>query len=81
VVPSPYNHAPPGPPPAVHGTKRAVICGVSYKNTKNELKGSINDVVCMKHLLVNRFNFPESSIIVLTGKNFPKFISILVFLS
>ncbi|KAL9335508.1 hypothetical protein Peur_072689 [Populus x canadensis] len=66
VVPSPYNHAPPGPPPAVHGTKRAVICGVSYKNTKNELKGSINDVVCMKHLLVNRFNFPESSIIVLT---------------
>ncbi|KAG5223304.1 metacaspase [Salix suchowensis] len=57
VVPSPYNHAPPGPPPAVHGTKRAVICGVSYKNTKNELEGSINDVICMKFLLVKRFNF------------------------
>ncbi|KAJ6672129.1 METACASPASE-4 [Salix viminalis] len=66
VVPSPYNHAPPGPPPAVHGTKRAVICGVSYKNTKNELEGSINDVICMKFLLVKRFNFPESSIIMLT---------------
>ncbi|CAK7336894.1 unnamed protein product [Dovyalis caffra] len=66
VVPSPYNHAPPGPPPSFHSGKRAVICGVSYKNTKNELKGCINDARCMKYLLVNKFNFPESSIIVLT---------------
>ena len=80
AAPSPFNHAPPGPPPAVHGTKRAVICAVSYKNTKYELKGCINDAMCMKYLLVKRFNFPESSIIMLTGKNFPKFISVLVFL-
>ncbi|KAI5569666.1 hypothetical protein BDE02_12G091900 [Populus trichocarpa] len=66
VIPSPFSHAPPGPPPAVHGPKRAVICAVSYKNTKNELKGCINDAMCMKYLLVNRFNFPESSIIMLT---------------
>jgi len=80
VVPSPFTHAPHGPPPAVHGTKRAVICAVSYKNTKNELKGCINDAVCIKYLLVNRYNFPESSIIMLTGKNFQTFISVLVFL-
>jgi hypothetical protein len=80
VVPSPFSHAPPGPPPAVHGPKRAVICAVSYKNTKNELKGCINDAMCMKYLLVNRFNFPGSSIIMLTGKNFQTFISVLVFL-
>ncbi|KAJ6748275.1 METACASPASE-4 [Salix purpurea] len=28
AAPSPFNHAPPGPPPAVHGPKRAVICAV-----------------------------------------------------
>ncbi|OMO52325.1 Zinc finger, LSD1-type [Corchorus olitorius] len=64
--PSPYNHAPSGPPSQVHGRKRAVICGVSYKNTSYELKGCINDANCMKYLLVNRFKFPESSILTLT---------------
>ncbi|XP_007038210.2 PREDICTED: metacaspase-1 isoform X1 [Theobroma cacao] len=64
--PSPYNHAPSGPPPQAHGSKRAVICGVSYKNTGYELKGCINDANCMKYLLVNRFSFPESSIVTLT---------------
>ncbi|XP_057971733.1 metacaspase-1-like isoform X1 [Malania oleifera] len=66
VAPSPYNHAPPGPPPPAHGRKRAVICGVSYRNTRHELKGCINDAKCMKYLLVNRFKFPESSILMLT---------------
>ncbi|CAI0547963.1 unnamed protein product, partial [Linum tenue] len=64
--PSPYNHAPPGPPPAAHGSKRAVICGISYRKTKHELKGCINDAKCMKYLLINRFKFPESSIVFLT---------------
>lgn len=66
-LPSPYNHAPPGQPPSAHGRKRAVICGISYKNSRHELKGCVNDANCMKHLLVNRFKFPESSIIMLTG--------------
>uniref|UniRef100_A0A1J3F859 Metacaspase-2 n=1 Tax=Noccaea caerulescens TaxID=107243 RepID=A0A1J3F859_NOCCA len=65
-TPSPYNHAPPGPPPAVHGPKRAVIIGVSYKNTKDELKGCINDANCMKFMLMKRFHFPESCILMLT---------------
>ncbi|XP_058086466.1 metacaspase-1-like [Magnolia sinica] len=64
--PSPYNHAPRGPPPAVHGRKKAVICGISYRYSRHELKGCINDAKCMRHLLVNRFKFPESSIIMLT---------------
>nr|ANB41191.1 metacaspase 1 [Hevea brasiliensis] len=66
VAPSPYNHEPSGPPPSPHGNKRAVICGVSYKNTRNELMGCVNDAKCMKYLLVNRFKFPESSIVMLT---------------
>lgn len=65
-APSPYNHAPPGPPPPVHGQKRAVIVGVTYKNTNDELKGCINDAKCMKFMLMKRFKFPESCILMLT---------------
>ncbi|KAE9465077.1 hypothetical protein C3L33_03008, partial [Rhododendron williamsianum] len=67
--PSPYNHAPPGQPPSVHGRKRAVICGISYRYSRHELKGCINDAKCMKFLLINRFKFPESSILMLTGNS------------
>ncbi|KAL9163634.1 hypothetical protein ABFS82_06G053900 [Erythranthe guttata] len=67
-APSPYNHAPPGPPAHGHGQKRAVIVGISYKNSRNELKGCINDAKCMKFMLVNRFKFPEASIIMLTDE-------------
>ncbi|CAA3017270.1 metacaspase-1-like [Olea europaea var. sylvestris] len=65
-APSPYNHAPPSQPPSVHGRKKAVIIGISYKKSKNELKGCINDAKCMKFMLVNRFKFPEASILMLT---------------
>lgn len=64
--PSPYNQSPPGQPPRVHGRKRAVICGISYKNSRQELKGCINDAKCMKFLLINRFKFPPDSILMLT---------------
>ncbi|XP_023635687.1 metacaspase-2 isoform X2 [Capsella rubella] len=69
--PSPYNHAPSGPPPPVHGQKRAVIVGVSYKNTKDELKGCINDAKCMKFMLMKRFQFPESCILMLNEESDP----------
>lgn len=65
--PSPFNHAPPGPPPSPHGRKKAVIVGISYKFSRHELKGCINDAKCMKYLLINKFSFPEASIIMLTG--------------
>ncbi|KAK6155970.1 hypothetical protein DH2020_010218 [Rehmannia glutinosa] len=66
AAPSPYNHAPSGPPPPAHGRKKAVIVGISYRNTRHELKGCINDAKCMKFMLINRFKFPESSILMLT---------------
>lgn len=50
----------------VSSKKRAVLCGICYKNTPYELKGCINDVNCMKYLLTTRFNFPEDSIVTLT---------------
>nr|AXQ06491.1 metacaspase [Vriesea carinata] len=60
----PWGPAHPSPSP--HGRKRAVICGIAYRNTRHELRGSVTDAAYMKHLLVNRFKFPESSVIVLT---------------
>lgn len=50
-----------------HPGKRAVLCGVSYKKRKYELKGTINDVKHMKELLIRTFGFLEENIRVLTG--------------
>ncbi|KAG8368667.1 hypothetical protein BUALT_Bualt15G0069600 [Buddleja alternifolia] len=47
VQPQPY------PPPA-YGHKRAVLCGITYKGSPQSLNGSINDVVIMRALLVER---------------------------
>lgn len=66
-APSPYSHAPSGPPASVHGRKKAVIVGISYKYSRHELKGCINDAKCMRFLLINKFQFPSESIIMLTG--------------
>lgn len=56
------------PPPPAHGRKRAVVCGISYRYSRHELKGCINDAKCMRHLLMTRFNFPDDSIIMLNGR-------------
>jgi len=47
--------------------KRAVLCGVTYSRRRYMLKGTVNDVVNMKKLLVDNFAFPIESIRVLTG--------------
>ncbi|KAI3439273.1 uncharacterized protein J3R85_005003, partial [Psidium guajava] len=49
-----------------HPWKRAILCGVSYKKRKYELKGTINDVKHMKELLICTFGFLEENILVLT---------------
>lgn len=54
-------------PQLVYGRKRAVLCGVSYRNTPHSLDGSVTDVESMKRLLVDRMGFPDQSILVLTG--------------
>ncbi|KAA8520412.1 hypothetical protein F0562_014668 [Nyssa sinensis] len=69
----PYNPVPPPPapynpvqPPPAHGRKKAVICAISYKYSRHELKGCLNDAKCMKYLLINKFHFPEASVLMLT---------------
>ncbi|XP_058214285.1 metacaspase-1-like [Rhododendron vialii] len=53
-------------PVSVHGRKRALLCGVSYYGRTYRLKGSVNDVRCMRYFLVERLGFPSESILVLT---------------
>nr|DAD41108.1 TPA_asm: hypothetical protein HUJ06_015431 [Nelumbo nucifera] len=56
----PLTHLP------VHGRKRALLCGVSYRYRRYELKGTINDVNCMRYFLTEKLGFPNDSILVLT---------------
>ncbi|RZR72994.1 hypothetical protein BHM03_00019014 [Ensete ventricosum] len=60
--------SPPPSFPRVRGKKRAVLVGVSYVGQRYELKGTVNDVNCMRYLLIERFGFPAEGILVLTGK-------------
>ncbi|KAK6916129.1 hypothetical protein RJ641_018990 [Dillenia turbinata] len=57
----------PLPPAHAHGRKRALLCGINYKGKSYKLKGSVNDVKCMKYFLVDKMGFPSDCILVLTG--------------
>nr|XP_048337308.1 metacaspase-1-like isoform X1 [Ziziphus jujuba var. spinosa] len=46
--------------------KRALLCGVTYNTRKYKLKGTVNDVINMKELLINQFHYPSESIKVMT---------------
>ncbi|CAA0838151.1 Metacaspase-3 [Striga hermonthica] len=61
--------------PPQYGRKRALLCGITYKGHSRSLKGSVNDVLYMKNLLLHTFAFPSSSILVLTEEEkHPSFI-------
>lgn len=47
--------------------KRALLCCISYKKKKFELKGTIHDMKNMKELLLHQFHFPPDSILILAG--------------
>lgn len=48
-------------------TKRALLCGVTYKNWKHRLHGTVNDVLNMQDLLINHFGYSKQNIRILTG--------------
>ncbi|KAJ8624983.1 hypothetical protein MRB53_033513 [Persea americana] len=52
--------------PSICGKKRALLCGISYRGRRNELKGTVNDVNCMKYLLCSKFDFSDDCILVLS---------------
>ncbi|KAL8553528.1 hypothetical protein ACS0TY_002006 [Phlomoides rotata] len=53
--------------PAPSG-KRALLCCISYKKHKFELKGTIHDMKNMRELLLHQFHFPADSILILAEK-------------
>ncbi|XP_047973813.1 metacaspase-1-like [Salvia hispanica] len=48
--------------------KRALLCCISYKKKKFELKGTIHDMKNMRDLLIHQFHFPPESILILAEK-------------
>ncbi|KAI8984660.1 caspase domain-containing protein [Mycotypha africana] len=48
------------------GRKRALLIGINYFHTRNELRGCINDVHNVKHFLITVYNFREEDMIILT---------------
>jgi metacaspase-1 len=47
-------------------SKKALLVGINYIGTANELKGCINDVINMKDLLIKSYGYKDSDITVIT---------------
>ncbi|ORZ24008.1 peptidase C14, caspase domain-containing protein [Absidia repens] len=57
------------------GRKRALLIGINYFRTKNELRGCINDVHNVKSFLIQLYNFREEDMVILTDdQSDPRFI-------
>lgn len=55
--------------PTDRAKKRAVLVGVSYSFKSYQLRGTVNDVKCMRYFLCEKFQFPNDSILMLTGNS------------
>lgn len=51
------------------GRKRALICGVSYKNQKYKLRGTLNDAYEMRNFLLQSWAFSKDTIRMLTEED------------
>ncbi|WZN64343.1 hypothetical protein HKI87_09g58990 [Chloropicon roscoffensis] len=63
-----HGHQPekvPLPLPPAGGRKKAVLIGINYKGESNQLKGCIMDTKYMYHLLVSKFSYNPSDIVML----------------
>jgi len=47
-------------------TKKALLIGINYKGTSNQLNGCINDVINMKTLLTTKYGYKEEDITTIT---------------
>ena len=54
LAPTTYSPSPQGAPQPGGGRKKAVLVGVSYAGTRSMLRGTINDVQCVRHCLVKK---------------------------
>eukprot|EP00741_Cyanophora_paradoxa_P013117 tig00020675_g12670.t1 len=65
---APVPHAAPAPPAAPGNvTKKALLIGINYLRTPEcRLSGCINDVNCMKYLLMTKYKYEERNILCMT---------------
>ncbi|KAJ2961392.1 hypothetical protein NQZ79_g3394 [Umbelopsis isabellina] len=57
------------------GRKRALLVGINYFNSPNQLRGCINDVQNMKKFLTTLYNFRSEDMVILTDdQQDPKFV-------
>ena len=47
-------------------SKFALLIGINYKGTSNELNGCINDVMNMRDVLIKHFGYLAENIVVMT---------------
>ncbi|KAJ7968216.1 Metacaspase-1 [Quillaja saponaria] len=64
--PQPPRPQPPLMAPSAYGRKRALLCGIRYHGQSHGLKGSVNDVMCMREFLIDNLGFPSDCILMLT---------------
>lgn len=48
------------------GRKKALLIGINYFNTDNELNGCINDVANIKNFITSVYGFQEDDMVILT---------------
>ncbi|SAM07204.1 hypothetical protein [Absidia glauca] len=57
------------------GRKRALLVGINYFKSRNELRGCINDVQNVKTFLISLYNFrPEDMVVLTDDQSDPRFI-------
>lgn len=52
--------------PEKTGRKKALLVGINYRQTRNELRGCINDVLNQKSMLKDAYGYTEPEILMLT---------------
>ena len=53
---------PPADMAGTGGIKKAVLIGINYTNTENELYGCVNDAMNLKNMLKSKYNYKEENI-------------------
>jgi len=48
------------------GRRKALLIGINYRRSRNELRGCINDVATYRELLIKHYGFKESEMLILT---------------
>ncbi|KAL2313552.1 Metacaspase-1 [Schizosaccharomyces pombe] len=48
------------------GKRKALLIGINYLNTQNELQGCINDVMSTSQLLIQRYGYKQEDMVIMT---------------